>query len=137
MSAGRSIYGICRRVSRRGVSGSLRFAQAIDQVQDGQERMGEEHAWPGVTHDLLDPCSPGRRIAVHGASAAGGFMFLKRAGPQSFVRVVEQIDAVRAQRLSVLVVVGTVSPDHVLHGLGFAPHPPGQQRLLHNCFWAM
>ena len=89
--------------------------------------MREEHARPGVSHNLLNSGSHGRCIAVDRALAAGRFAFLKGTGPQSFVRVIKQLNTVWAERLQWLVVVGAVSSDHERHGLGFAPHAPVQQ----------
>jgi hypothetical protein len=43
---------------------------------DGQNRVGQEHAWSGVAHYFLDFLAHTKRITMHWTFAAGGFLFL-------------------------------------------------------------
>ena len=76
----------CKTATLRDLAGGVKrwwfnpwdaAAQAIDQMQDGQDGMGEEHARPGVAHYCSYSLPFFRRIAVDRAFAAGGFVFLK------------------------------------------------------------
>ena len=45
----------------------------MQDMADGEQRVGEEHTRAGESHDLADVFTAGRRIAVNGASGAGWF----------------------------------------------------------------
>jgi len=59
-----------------------RFAQAVDQVQEGQNWVEKEHAWSGIPHHCLDLIAFSWGVTVDRALTAGRFLFLERAVAQ-------------------------------------------------------
>ena len=73
-----------------------RFAQAVDQVPEGQDWVRKEHAWSGIPHHSLDLLTFPRGITVDRTFAAGCFLFLERAMAQPLAGIGQQLAALLA-----------------------------------------
>lgn len=120
-AAKRQLYEIWREVSSGGGSAFAPWsAQAVQQVEERHERVGEQHARPGVAHHCADAFAFFRRVAMDRAFAAGGLVVLERAVAQSFVGVVKQFPAICAEFSLTPVAITAVTADHGRHGARFA-----------------
>ena len=95
------------------------FAQAIEQMPQGQDGMGKEHAWPAIAHHRVDALPLLRRVTVDQAVAAGGLGHLEGAVVQPLAGIGQKCCAVRAE-VRRLVMIAAVTANHRLHGAGFA-----------------
>jgi len=55
------------------------FAYGMRQMMSGCDRVAEEHAWAGVTHDLADTRAHFRLVTVHRAAPARRLIGLEHA----------------------------------------------------------
>ena len=85
------------------------FAQAVQEVHERQQRVGEEHARAGVPHHLADALAHGRRVTVDRTFAAGGLALLEGAAGEPVAGVGEQFGALRAQSVRGVVAVAAVA----------------------------
>lgn len=97
-------------------------AQAVDQVEEGEDGVGKEHARPGVAHHRPDLITFAGRIAVNRACGAGGFVLLERAMVQPFSGIGKKFAAFLARNGLAVVVISTESMDHGCNGPGFTLH---------------
>jgi len=112
--------GFGRRCQAAGGSNlGARLAETVDQVQDGQDRVGKEHARAGIAHHRPDLIPFSSRIAVDRAFTAGGFVFLERTMVQPFSGVGEEFSALLAWCCLTAMVIPAEAVDHSLHGPGF------------------
>jgi len=120
------LYGIWPVVSREAVLPlGAGFAQAVDQVGDGQQRVGQEHARPGISHHFLDFSPLPRGVTVARAVAAGGFVLLERAMSQTSVGIGQECLAIIAKAVPALVTIAAEAADHEGHGPGLPLHARG------------
>lgn len=103
-----------------GLWPSPRFAQAIEQMPQGQDGVRKEHARSGITHHRLDALALLGRVTVDQAVTAGRFALLKGTTVQPFAGIGQQFAAVRTE-VRRLMMIATVAVDHRLHGAGFTP----------------
>ena len=105
--------------------GSAVFAgctEAIEQVGKGQDRVGEHHPWPGVTHHSPDFLAVCRCVTVHRTFAAGSFVLLERAMVQAAVGIGKEFLAIMAEQAVGLVSIPAETPNHDVDGPGFSLH---------------
>lgn len=87
-------------------------------MQQGQDRVGEQHLRAGVAHHLANALLLPWTVTVDRALAAGGFVLLERTMLQPFQGVGKQVRTFSAQWVG-LMMVAAVAPDHGFHGAGF------------------
>ena len=95
--------------------------QAVEQVQQGQDRVGEQHLRTGIAHHLANALLLSWSVTVDRALATGGFVLLERTMLQPFQGVGKQVGTFSA-RCGGLVMVAAVAPDHGFHCAGFPSH---------------
>ncbi len=91
-------------------------------MSEAQDWFAQKHARTDIAHNpsyLVAHCGP---VAMNPAVAAGGFSLLERAVFKSFMRIMQQVFAVRAEISALLMFVTAIPPDHDLNGLGLPPH---------------
>ena len=98
------------------------FSQAIEQVGNCHDRMGQKHARPGITHYFPDFFAVFQFIAMHQAFTAGGLVLLKRAMTQTLMYVCKELLAVMAKYPFCPVFIPAKTPEHHFHGTGFPLH---------------
>ena len=64
----------------------------------GKNRIVQEHARTGITHNLTYLLAHSRLIAMHRATSATGFILAKLAMLQTLVGIIQQGLALRAER---------------------------------------
>ena len=88
------------------------LAKAIEQVSEGQNRVGQQHPWPGVAHHFPDYFAICRCVTVHRAFAAGSFVLLERAMVQAAVGVGKEFLAILAEHAVGMVMVPAETANH-------------------------
>ena len=84
-----------------------------------QNRVGEEHARPGVAHYPPDFFTLSRHIAMHQAFAAGGLVFLERAMTQALKGVGEELLTIITEPFFASVSIPAKTMEHYFHSPGF------------------
>ena len=102
------------------------FSDAIPEMEQGQDRVPEEHTRAGIAHhdaDLLPMFGP---VTVHRALGAGGFTLLKGAPVQALQGVLQEFLAFWTKQAFRRVMCLTVEADHRLYCFSFSGHPPAR-----------
>ena len=88
--------------------------QAVEQVQDGQDGVTQEHARPGVAHHRPHTPAHVGPVTVHRTVGAGGLAGGEGAAREAPARIGEQLGALGAGRVVTRMVGATIE---VYHGL--------------------
>ena len=98
------------------------FAQAIEQVGEGQNRVGQQHPWSSVAHHFPDFFAVCRCVTVYWAFATGSFALLERAMVQTSVGVGKEFLALMAEHALGLVSILAEMSNHYFDGSYFPLH---------------
>ena len=107
----------------QGAGGSIpgaRLAQAIEDMQQGQDRVGEEHAGSGIAHNRPNAIALSGSVTMDRAFSAGGFTLLERAMVETLAGIGEQFAALLTGNGGGMVMIAAVTVDHCLNGAGLA-----------------
>jgi len=88
----------------------------VQDMADGEQRVGEEHTRAGESHDLADVFAAGRRIAVNGASGAGWFVLSEGAVVEAGKTVLKKIITIGAKSVITIMLTAAIKPDHSANG---------------------
>lgn len=102
---------------RRRIRGAARAdgrhrPPAVEEMEQGEDRMSPEHAGPGVAHDFANQFPLAGTVAVNGALNARRLALLETAALEPDRRIVEQLPATRAKPGANPVPVATVKGHH-------------------------
>ena len=95
------------------------FTSPVENVHDRQDRMGLEHPWSGVPHDLPHPLARLLPVAVDRTIVTGGLLRSVGTDVELAVGVVRKFGA-RAAKTVASMVVRAVHLHHQPHGLALA-----------------
>ena len=98
------------------ITGALHAPPSVEQVDNGQPRMAEQHPWPGKAHDMSDFLPHGWPVAVNGTLRAYGFLFAKFALVQPQPGVVKNLATSLAEAAFRPVFLPAVEVNHSRHG---------------------
>jgi hypothetical protein len=90
-------------------------AETISIVPNGEHRVTDNHTRSGVTHDMANPLSHDRLVAMHGASRAGGLLCSKDAFFNTFHCIGKQLHAGRT-KFAAPMMTPTVNFNHDTNG---------------------
>lgn len=97
--------------------------QGVHQVEEGQHRVPEKHARPGISHDRTNPGPHLRPITVHRAFCACRLICAKGTPCKPLASIRQKLGALATQALTCPVHAGAVQVDHRRYRLFFATHP--------------
>lgn len=127
------LYGIWLVVSRRGELWlAPRPPEAVEQMEEGQHRVGQQHPWTAMSHHRADAFTLRGFVAMDRTVGAGGLAVLKRAVMQSLLGIGQEIAAVWARFGGGAMVIAAVAADHGLNSAGLAPQAMGREKMRHG-----
>jgi len=101
---------------------------SINNVQDGQDRMREEHAGPRISHDFSDLFTHMGLVTVDGAFAALGFLLVEGTLVELDARILQQGGTFFTERAPSVVFVTAIDVYHCLQSPLLSLYSAGHYR---------